>query len=388
MNALERCVGDVDRFAREAWGRRVMVRDPLGDGFGDLLSLDDVDHLLSGYGLRTPTFRLVRDGQPLPVAEYTRSARLGGQPITGIADPARVFAAFDQGATIVLQGLQRFWPPLTRFCRDLEMALGHRCQVNAYVTPPGSRGFGEHSDAHDALVLQTFGSKAWQIWPAPGEDGDGGDGTARTVDMEPGAAVYMPTGTPHAARTQDSLSGHLTIGIHPTRWRELVEEAVSRSLDEAALEAPLPVGFHHHADTLAAQVQEHLDDVRARLDKLDVERVTGDVADRVFTGRSSWLRGGLVDRARLRTLDDQGRVRRRAGAACEIRSGEEALGMMRVLLGDREVRIPRWVEPAVRDIAEADELAVGDLAPHLDATSRLVLVRRLVREGLLEVADG
>ena len=40
----------------------------------------------------------------------------------------------------------------------------------------------------------------------------------------------------------------------------------------------------------------------------------------------------------------------------------------------------------VRAILANDRLAVGDLAGHLDPASRLVLVRRLVREGLLETS--
>jgi hypothetical protein len=37
-------------------------------------------------------------------------------------------------------------------------------------------------------------------------------------------------------------------------------------------------------------------------------------------------------------------------------------------------------------ILASDRLAVADLAGHLDPPSRLVLIRRLIREGLLETA--
>jgi hypothetical protein len=51
--------------------------------------------------------------------------------------------------------------------------------------------------------------------------------------------------------------------------------------------------------------------------------------------------------------------------------------------------MPAWVEQAMRQIARLDgedELAVRDLALHLPhAGSRVVLVRRLVREGLLTI---
>lgn len=383
-DALTRCVGDVARFADQTWGRNVEVYGPAPGGFRDLFSLDDVDLLMSEYGLRTPAFRLVKDGQPLPASGYTRSARIGWQPMTGLADPDRVFAAFDDGATIVLQGLQRYWPPLTRFCRDLEVELGHKCQVNAYVTPPGSQGFGEHSDTHDVFVLQTFGRKVWQIWPSPDESQANGQGP-REVKLEPGVAVYMPTGTRHAARTQQSISGHLTVGVHPTRWRDVLETALSRALDDPALDAALPVGFHREPETLTTQVSAHLDGLRTRLGSVHAGAVAGDVAGRFLTERPSLLRGGLVDRVRLRSLSDDGSVRRRPGAVCELRTDET--GPLRLLLGDRELTVPRWVEPAVRDIIAREEFAVRDLAAHLDPTSRLVLVRRLVREGLLEVVD-
>jgi hypothetical protein len=50
--------------------------------------------------------------------------------------------------------------------------------------------------------------------------------------------------------------------------------------------------------------------------------------------------------------------------------------------------MPAQLEPAMRMIAERDGLLVGELDGHLDEESRLILIRRLVREGLLEVAGA
>jgi hypothetical protein len=48
--------------------------------------------------------------------------------------------------------------------------------------------------------------------------------------------------------------------------------------------------------------------------------------------------------------------------------------------------MPGWLEPAMRVVASSEQLAVRDLAPTIaDPQSRLVLARRLVREGLLLV---
>jgi hypothetical protein len=49
--------------------------------------------------------------------------------------------------------------------------------------------------------------------------------------------------------------------------------------------------------------------------------------------------------------------------------------------------VPAWIRPALEEIRARQTFAVGDLSDHLDAPSRQVLCRRLVREGLLEAVS-
>ena len=58
---------------------------------------------------------------------------------------------------------------------------------------------------------------------------------------------------------------------------------------------------------------------------------------------------------------------------------------MEVLLGDRSLHVPAWIRPALEEVRARPQLTPADLAGRLDEQSRLVLCRRLVREGLLEV---
>ena len=372
--ALARCVGDVDDFLASAWGQEVVERHDTGD-VEDLLSLDDVDHLLSATSLRVPAFRLAKDGKVLPSSGYTRRATIGGVPMTGIADARKVFAEFEGGATIVLQGLHRFWPPLTRLVRDLEVALGHPCQVNAYITPPGSQGFARHSDTHDVFVLQSFGAKSWRIWPPGEHDGDG-----REVDLRPGSTLYLPMGTPHAARTQDTVSGHLTIGIQPTTWRSALTAAMSRVLADTAYDERLPAGYVADPALLSKAVDERLHALRDSLAVADPTAVTDDLTDTFLTSRLPMLRGGLLDATRTSQLSDSSVLRRRPGSLCIVREeGDELV----LLLGDRRLRMPRWLGPALREVIDRDQLTPADLP--IDEQSRLVLCRRLVREGMLEI---
>ena len=57
-------------------------------------------------------------------------------------------------------------------------------------------------------------------------------------------------------------------------------------------------------------------------------------------------------------------------------------------LGDRRVDLPASVEPALHRLLDGGRHAVGTLHDLLDESSRLVLVRRLIREGALRTTDG
>src|SRR5207247_1831143 len=135
---------------------------------------------------------------------------------------------------------------------------------------------------------------------------------------------------------------------------------------------------------LATMAEDRLRSFQAWLDKQDPREASDRLARRFLTGRRPILAGQLQQLELLRSLDDTTMIRRRAGTMCVIRAAGEELS---VLLGDRELRMPAWVRPAVEAVAEQPELRVRDLEPHLNEESRLVLVGRLVREGLLEVIE-
>jgi len=375
---LARCSGDADAFLRTTWGRRAaIVRGGDRLGYADLLTFDDVDRILSTTSLRTPSFRLVRSDRSIAGSEYTRSGRTGSTPVDGMADPARVFELFRQGATIVLQGLHRYWPPVTELCRGLELELGHPCQVNAYVTPPGAQGLALHEDPHDVFVLQAFGRKHWEVHSSPREP----EREPVEATLEPGDGIYMPEGTPHAASTQETLSGHLTIGVHVASWRDVLADAWKRMEADPSLDDRIPAGWTRDPAAFADELASRLAQSGTQLGDLDAVEMTEARIERFLSTRAPLLRGTLVEQLALDAIDDATPVRRRPGSVCELRSKGDRLV---VLLGDRRLEMPAWLEPAMRGIAGRDAFRAGDLREEIDdAQSRVVLIRRLVREGLL-----
>ena len=382
MGALARCAGDVGRFLADDWARRASIRrGATKGGFGDLLTLDDVDRFLTTRALRTPFFRLVQAGQRIAEAAYTRSGRAGSRDVTGIADPAAVVSLFEGGATIVLQGLHRWSEPVMRFNRSLELELGHPCQVNAYVTPAGAQGLELHHDPHDVFVLQAFGHKRWEVHPAPGE-------SARPpldVDVEPGDTIYMPARTPHAASAQATVSGHLTVGVHVTSWRDVLAGAwTAAAAADPSLDDPVPAGWVRDSTGLVDELTDRMRLATERLLLTDASGILADRADRFLSVRAQLARGSIAESAWPTEVDDATALRRRPGSVCEIRHRD---GSLVLLLGDRRLHLPAWLEPAMRHLSESEAFRLGELADVVpDARSRAVLARRLIREGLLTAA--
>jgi hypothetical protein len=374
LDALSLLCGDARAFLDKVWASHVHLHHTDPARLVGLLSLDDVDQLLTSVALRTPALRVVKDGLVLPSSRFTRSATMAGSPLTGLVDARKVLALFDDGATVVLQGLHRYWPPLTRLVRELELALGHPCQANAYLTPPGSQGFSRHSDSHDVFVFQTHGRKQWEVVEGSQE---------REVLLEPGLSMYLPTGTPHSARSQEQTSLHVTLGINRLTFRDVLRKVGEQVLADSRYDEPLPAGYLDDPSRLVDRLAAELASFAQGVGDLDPATVTDERGAAFLRERTPALRGGLTDLVALDRLDDGTVLERRPTAACVLRPDAEKLV---VLLGDRELRMPsRLLEP-MAFVRDHESFRVEDLSPWLEESSRLVVARRLVREGLLRIA--
>jgi ribosomal protein L16 Arg81 hydroxylase len=112
---------------------------------------------------------------------------------------------------------------LAAFCRSLEREFSVAFQTNAYLTPARAQGAKYHYDSHDVFVLQIAGSKHWTISGTPvelplrGQDFDPSEHERGqpTLDfeLEAGDFAYIPRGVVHDARSSESTSLHITVGV-------------------------------------------------------------------------------------------------------------------------------------------------------------------------------
>jgi ribosomal protein L16 Arg81 hydroxylase len=352
--------------------------------FRELLTPGDVERLLCDTGIRVPAFRLVREGAQIPLATYTEDIRWRPGSFTGTAVVDRAADEFARGATIVLQALHLHWPAAALYCRDLEKQLGCPVQANAYHTPAAARGFAVHHDTHDVFVLHLAGRKRWRVYEPvlelPLKDqrwspelGDPGE-PIEELTLEAGDTLYLPRGWPHEATTSDDESLHLTVGMHPQTRLDALRMALDSCADD--------VEFRRSVRADGALPNDLLDRLAARLGPDELARR---LRRRFVENRRPILHDQLSQLRSLEHLTVDDLLERRATVIFELAETDD--GGAALLFEGKEVRFPRQATAAVKAAAEQEgAFSAADLPGPLDDEGRLVLVRRLVREGFLRFA--
>jgi JmjC domain len=397
--ALARCVVDPDGFV-DAWGVTPLLASAaeLSAGFGDLLDLEAIDELLSRRGLRTPFLRMAKDGVVVDSSRFTRGGGVGAQ-ISDQVDDAAVLGLFADGTTIVLQALHRLWPPLIDFARRLHEELGHPVQINAYVTPPSSRGFSAHYDVHDVFVLQIAGEKRWIVhepvhrWPLRTEPWTQhrravnriASETAPLIDavLRPGDALYLPRGFVHSAEALGDVSAHLTVGIHVVTRQALAEALLAEAGAVADLRRSLPVGLDlADPDSLADEIHATVGLLVDRLRATDAEAITARLERALGGAMRPEPVAPIAQAAAATSLAPDDRVRLRSGVEARLESGPDG-PMLRTTW--TTVRLDPGAAVAATTLLEGREISVDALDGPPDSVA--ALVRTLLLHGVLVPAS-
>jgi ribosomal protein L16 Arg81 hydroxylase len=370
-------------FFEEHWERQPLVipRDE-GGRFTQLIDVPAIEQLVCEGGMRMPAFRLVKDGAPLPPSDYTDDIPWRPGSFAQIASVERLAAECAAGATLVLQALHLWRPGVALYCRGLELRLGFPVQANAYLTPAAAQGFAVHHDTHDVFVLQVAGSKRWRLYPPrlqlPLKDqrwsaslGDVGP-PIDEFTLEAGDTLYVPRGWPHEAETSHEEALHLTIGLHPPSRMDALRAALESCADDVEFRRNLSAN---------GELPDHL--VERLAGRLRPDEIARRTRRRFVAGRRPVLHDQFAQLRALERLTVDSQLERRPTVIFELE--RDATGVA-LLFEGKEVRLPAKAAAEVGAIAgSAGSFSAAELPGRLDQRSRLVLVRRLVREGFLRV---
>jgi ribosomal protein L16 Arg81 hydroxylase len=371
-----------EAFRAQYWERDVLFLQRQAAGFfADLMTLDDLDRILSASGCYESEVSVTVNGHTQAVPDdYLRLET--------------IYAYYRRGATIGVNFIHRRWEPLAQLCRSMSHEISAPLNVNAYLTPAGSQGFGTHFDTHDVFVLQIHGAKLWRLYEPshrlpegaePAGEHDSPPGPVKsTAELRAGDLLYLPKGTPHDATANESASLHLTIGVHPVTWASVAREALNEIISrDARYREALPMGFA--ADqAVATSSYRHLADLMTDLaGQLPATGVVEAAAQQVRAITVPPLRGHLLDLESLDSLDLGSTVCQRPSLVWATRDSGEVIELE---FNGKVLGFPARIRPQLLFATQNLAFTGHDLPGGLDEPGRLGLVSTLVREGFLTLA--
>ena len=189
----------------------------------------------------------------------------------------------------------------------------------------------------------------------------------------PARGPGLPRGWLHEALTSESDSLHLTVGVNVVTWMDAFDVA----LEECGGE----LGFRRSIQN--GDADELIDHLRSRLAREDVERRA---AEKLVRTRRPIRDGQLSQLRALDDLDVDTELERRPTVLARM---VERDGSIAVAFEGKELLFPAHAGDEVRGALELDEpFTAADLPGSLAEQGRLVLIRRLVREGLLRISSA
>ncbi|MBX9644800.1 MAG: cupin domain-containing protein [Novosphingobium sp.] len=375
----------IEDFFESYWQQRsLLVRGSDPGRFSALLSLADIDELLTVRGLGGQRIRMAKGASNTAEAiSYTNEF--------GAFDPTKGMQAYRDGATLILNHLHADVLSLSEFCRAISDELGIELQCNVYVTPADSQGFPVHYDTHDVFIVQTHGDKAWTIYDSPihlplagqphDQSGTAPGPVSMQLELREGDLLYIPRGFYHEAATANGMSIHLTLGLMAKSWSELLLEAVSgAALELGSLRAAPSPGFG-----LAAQRQEG--DRYLLLQMLDLVRnfvaeqpLQAVLRPEVLYPRGRTMNGHFLDVVALDELTPESEFALRPGHPPKLCADGERISVM---AAETTVSFPHFAAPALERALSGEVLAITAISEDLDEPAKVLLVRKLIEAGLL-----
>jgi ribosomal protein L16 Arg81 hydroxylase len=375
---------DEATFFREYWaGKPLVVTTRNRARFDGLFDLNDLEQYL--FIARPPAgdVQLVRSGQLPPLSMVSGLIKESSYDIQA------VYNSLSAGFTVVLNAVHFRWPAARRLTIALEDLLRARVQTNVYITGHRGQGFAVHQDDHDVFVLQTCGRKRWTIYERPDAASSAAPRVLHQIELQSGDALYLPIGYPHAAETSDDYSIHVSVGLFPMTWHEFARDCLAlATMKDPRWREPMPLAVVRGdaPPPAIADVERRIHESFAAL--TDLAPVVSSHARTLSatSHRRNPPPSGYAESIRAaESLAPASEVERRPGVGCYVTmSGDTAA----IHFMGETMRAPAKAEKALRLIAGRLRFRVNEIDDVLLDESKVVLVRRLIRDGLLQRAGG
>lgn len=380
-----------EEFSDKYWEKETLVIAREDKTFyKDILTLDQVDHIIDLHQPSEHNFRVTTAKDRLSPMQYLNNE--------GRIKLNKLYAYYANGYSIVLRRIDQLWNPIKKLCFNMRHSMSHHVKANMYLTPKNSVAYPAHIDAHDVIVLQIEGQKIWKLYdplpqiqtpllesPLPMLD-NYPLSNPKEITLNAGDFMYLPRGIPHDAYTTDQSSLHLTIGVFPVQWMDLINQTVSlHAHSNVALRKALPLGYlnqmqsENFKENMKANFDQILDALKEELNFSSSLPIFHNHFrnSQIPVGDGHFSSIDHIDQLRLNT-----KVKKREDVRCAVSTEGNNC---RIIFDGNTTKAPISFLPAFQYIQNAEDAFEIDVLPLQSEESKLKLVAQLIKGGLLRL---
>lgn len=389
---------ELESFFRSSWEKRpVHIKRDSKDHLSDLFTFDELDGILSHTELNLSHIRVARQGQMINSTKYsTLPTRINqDKGLERVIDHDLLFEQYHLGSTIIFESAQKIAPKLARLTQEMGVAFSANINTNIYLTPKGSKGFLTHYDDHDVFVVQFHGKKKWVVYDEEmryplKNSRKGGQVKLKDrkvlldIELSEGDVLYIPKGFPHHAHTFDECSsGHITVGVTTHRKIDFLKSCLDEmAKNEPSLRSSLKPDFYTSPNFRQDELDEFKKIFEQLLSPKAMERNSEGFIDKALTSkRTSFLVKRIRQIEESHHMSDSSQLTRQPNYMFRLREEDN---MTKLVASHKEVLFPSKVTECLKYIEQNKRFAVRDI-PKLNKEGRLVLCKKLVREGVLRI---
>lgn len=296
---------------------------------------------------------------------------------------------FNRGSTIIIRSVENFNPWLRKLCLDIKKDFGNvkRLFVNLYLTPENSQGFFHHYDTEDVFILQIEGGKEWYLYdapyPLPLEDQHFSmdkikpdKRRLKKLLLKAGEVLYIPRGTIHEAKAQNTISCHLTISIVPYTWHDIVKEYYKEyGRENILLRASIP------SKISKKNVSEFLRKISS-LNNKALAKTIDQFKDNYEVHFRKYFESDRVLSNRKKTLDNSSIIKLKMDLYKRITYNDETV---EIQVADTKIFLPTEARSIPEYILKNKSCKIKDIPTKYSQKDKFTIIRQLIKDSFIEI---
>lgn len=391
---LEEIIGSVDFefFLAEIFEKKPLLTRDIST-LTKLFSLVDFDkYLIAGEGFLQDLVKISSNGKSISIPSCSLQATTQREFILD---------QFKSGATLKLEKLESRHTEIAKLCKKLESIFGGYVFAKPFLTGSNFAGLRPHFDTTEVFVIQMEGRKKWQVWNKIIENptlpmqkslsqANLGSAVIDTV-LEAGDTLYIPAGTPHAAKCLDTYSLHMAIGLQPIKMFEVLEGYL-RLMSENISELRLNIYPFSNQKTLENNAQNLI----KRMVKIPFQTMQFDFDIAYNATKCETSDERLFSLARIKNINAKTRLRVRKDANILVRYKKDSMEVYfsstispgkPIISTPSNLMMPIHCQEEIQTLRELKEniFSPEDLHGKLNIDSKIILCKKLIDVGIVIV---